>query len=109
MTEYAFSAFPYSPFSKLMADPDNKSIFRHISFYIALSTTAVLHLLLTFVVILFVLSTANIINNRFLHFEKLDYFEIFITAVILIISLLVFLKSIKKISKVIKQTIFKRN
>ena len=90
-----------------MANPDNKSIFRQISFYAAVSATAVFHFLLTFVVILLVLSTANIINSRFLHFEELDYFEIFITAAILIISLIVFLKSLKKISRVIKQAILK--
>ncbi len=92
-----------------MGTSNNNNILKQISFYAAVSATAILHFLLTFVVILFVLSTANIINSRFLHFDKLDYFEIFITEAILIISLLVFLKSIRKISGVIKQTIFKRN
>ncbi len=91
-----------------MANSDSRSTLKRIGFYIAICATAVFHFLLTFVVILFVLSTANIINSRFLHFDKLDYFEIFITAAILIISLIVFLKSFKKISRVIKQAIFKR-
>ncbi|MEN8263432.1 MAG: hypothetical protein ABFR82_08225 [Nitrospirota bacterium] len=91
-----------------MTNPDNKSFLERIVPYIIFSAITVLHFLLTFVVILLVLSTVNIINQSMLHFEKLDYFEIAISLCIFFASLIVFVKSFKKISLFVRQVRFKK-
>lgn len=92
-----------------MVDSDNKGILRRIGPYIIFTAITVLHFLFTVVVILLVLSTLNIINQSMLHFEKLDYFEIAISLCIFITSLIVFVKSFKKISLFVKQVTFKKD
>ncbi len=89
----------------------SKSIkaYQKIVLFMAFLLITVLHFSVTFVVILFALSTLNIINRSLLHIKNLNYFEIVISAAIFIISALVFLKSLKKISRFIKQTIFKNH
>jgi hypothetical protein len=91
-----------------MANSDNKSFLERIGHYIIFSAITVLHFLLTAVVILLVLSTVNIINQRMLHFEKLDYFEIAISLCIFSASFIVFVKSFKKISLFVRQVRFKK-
>ena len=80
---------------------------RNIGFFIIYLLIVIVHFLVTFVVVLFVLSTLNIVNQSILHLEKLDYIEIIVSAVILVISVRLFFSSFKKISRFIKITIFK--
>lgn len=90
-----------------MTYSDKKSILPRIWYLLILTAVTVIHVLLTFVVILFVLSTLNIMNNRILHIEKLEGAEIIITAVLFTVSLIVFLRSFKKMTRFIKQTLLK--
>lgn len=90
-----------------MTDSDKKSFLPRIWYFLILTAVTVVHILLTFVVILFVLSTLNIINNRLLHIERLESAEIIIAAVLFAVSLIVFLKSFKKMTSFIRQTLLK--
>jgi len=83
------------------------NILRHIRFYIIFGIYSALHFFLTFVVTLFLISTLNIINQRFFHLDKLDYIEIAATAVVFFISIIVFFRSFSKIESFIKDTFFK--
>ncbi len=80
---------------------------RNIGFFIIYLLIVIVHFLVTFVVVLFVLSTLNIVNQSILHLEKIDYIEIIVSAVILVISVRLFFSSFNKISRFIKITIFK--
>ncbi len=91
-----------------MADSDNKSFLERIVPHIIFAAITFLHFLLTAVVILLVLSTVNIINQSILHFDKLDYFEIAISLCIFFASLIVFVKSFKKVSLFASQIRFKK-
>ena len=74
-----------------------------ITFFIAV--TAV-HFLVTFVVLLFLLSTLNITNRNILHFERLASIEIFLAAIIIILSVRIYFKSFRKIAQSIKVNFF---
>jgi uncharacterized membrane protein len=90
-----------------MAEPKSSKWIYQIGFIVLLLFVAIFHFFVTFVVVLFVLSTLNIINNRLLHIEHFNNVEIVITSVIFIISAGVFLKSFKRISEFIKKNIFR--
>lgn len=90
-----------------MKDSDKKSIVPRIWYALILTAATVLHILLTFVLILFVLSTVSIINTRMMHIEIPESAEIIIAVVLFAVSIIVFLRSFKKLSQFIKQNILK--
>ena len=80
---------------------------RRIGFYAMMGAAAFFHFMVTFVVILFVLSTINIVNQKFLHMGNTDTFEKAAAAIIFIISAVFFLRSLQRISSFIKYVIFR--
>jgi hypothetical protein len=76
-------------------------------FNIVLGIMTVAHFFITFVVALFVLSTLNILNERVLHLAKLNFLEIMITVLIFSASAVVFFRSFKKTSLLIRKTLFR--
>jgi hypothetical protein len=84
-----------------------KTIIKRIGFYLTIGIVTILHFIVTFVVVLFVLSTLNIVNQNILHLEKPDFIEKVITSAIFIISAFVFFKSFRKMSQFIKSVFFK--
>lgn len=65
------------------------------------------HFAVTFVVVLLVLSTINILSRNIPLPFDLKYLEITVTALIFIISATVFFRSVKRISRFIRETIFR--
>ena len=80
---------------------------RRIGFCAMMGAAAFFHFMVTFVVILFVLSTVNIVNQKFLHIGNTDTFEKAVAALIFIVSAVFFLRSVQKISRFIKYVIFR--
>ena len=90
-----------------MSNTENMSPGKRILFYIIFAAVTIAHFTMTFVVSLFILSTLNILNERTLHIEKLNYIEGTVTVLIFGASVWVFFKSFKKITATIKQTFFR--
>ena len=80
---------------------------KKIYYKIVLGIVTVTHFFVTFVVTLFILSTLNIVNERILHLARLDFLEIMITVLIFTASAVVFFRSFKKTSLLIRETFFK--
>jgi len=89
-----------------MSDKKSNKILRQLGFIAVFSFVTAFHFLVTFVVILFILSTINIVNRNIFRFEKLDYFEIIVSAIIFIISARIYFRSFKKISQFVKNNFF---
>lgn len=79
---------------------------RQICFIALYICASVAHFLATGVVILFVLSTLNILNRNIFHIKKIEYFEIIISFILCILSIRLFFKSRRKISRFIKNNFF---
>ncbi len=90
-----------------MTTSGTKKALRHIGLYVIMGAAAFFHFTLTFVVVLFLLSTFNIVNQGLLHLGNTDNLEKALTALIFIFSAIFFLRSLKKITRFIKQVIFK--
>ncbi len=84
----------------------NNMKLRKIGFTTLFIAVTALHFLVTFVVLLFLLSTLNITNRNLLHFERLDYIEIFLAVIIIILSVRIYFRSFRKISQSIKVNFF---
>lgn len=80
---------------------------KKIFYNIVLGIVTVTHFFVTFVVALFILSTLNILNERILHIARLDFLEILVTILIFTVSAVVFFRSFKKTSLLIKETFFR--
>jgi hypothetical protein len=80
---------------------------KKIYYNIILGVMTVVHFFVTFVVTLFILSTLNIVNERILHLARLNFLEIMITVLIFSASALVFFRSFKKTSLLIRETFFR--
>lgn len=78
-----------------------------IFYKIVLVIVSLAHFFITFVVLLFILSTLNILNERILHLARLDFLEVLVTVVIFTTSAVVFLRSFKKTSILVKETFFR--
>ena len=74
---------------------------------IVLGIVTLTHFFVTFVVILFILSTLNILNERILHLAKLDFLEILLSALIFISSAVVFFRSFNKTALSIRESFFR--
>ncbi len=85
------------------------SMLNKIKFYFIFGMVTVIHFLLTFVLVLLILSTLNILNQNIMHLPGLKYLEIILTLAIVFISALVYLKSVKKLSLFIKEVILKEH
>ena len=72
-----------------------------------LATVTAAHFLVTFVVALLLLGSLNILNERILHLAKLDFLEILITAVIFISSIVVYFRSFKKTTLLVRESFFR--
>ncbi|NOZ68950.1 MAG: hypothetical protein GXP46_06840 [Deferribacteres bacterium] len=90
-----------------MPTSGTKKMLRRIGLYAMIGVAALFHFMVTFVVILFVLSTVNIANQKFLHIGNTATFEKAVAALIFIISAIFFLRSVKRISRFIRLVIFK--
>ena len=75
---------------------------KNIRYYIFHLFFAVMHFMATFVVVLFVLGTFNILNQNLFHIERPDHIEKVMTAAIFVVSIIVFFKSFKRLSKFIE-------
>jgi len=80
---------------------------KKVCYNIVLGIVTVTHFFVTFVVALFILSTLNILNERILHLARLDFLEILLTVVIFTASVVVFFRSFKKTSLLIRGTFFR--
>ena len=80
---------------------------KKIYYNIALAIMTLTHFFVTFVVILCILSSLNILNERILHLAKLDFLEILLSALIFFASTVVFLRSFKKTALSIKESFFR--
>ena len=80
---------------------------KRLKLYIIIGIVAIVHFAMTFIVALFVLSTLNIVNQRLFQFDNISYLEILITAVIFIMSVIVFSRSFTRVSDFIKKTFFR--
>ncbi|GEM_PF-5338966 len=80
---------------------------RRIGFYAMMVVAALFHFMVTFVVVLFVLSTVSIVNRQFLHMGNTEIFEKALAALIFTVSAVFFLRSVRKISRFIKHVIFR--
>ena len=80
---------------------------KKIYYNIVLGIVTVVHFFVTFVVTLFILSTLNIVNERILHLARLNFLEIMITVLIFSASAVVFFRSFKKTSLLIRETFFR--
>jgi len=80
---------------------------KKILYNFVLGIVTVTHFFVTFVVVLFILSTLNILNERTLHLARLDFLEILVTFLIFTTSAVVFFKSFKKTSLLIRETFFR--
>lgn len=78
-----------------------------ISFFLIFLMIMTVHLFLTFVVILLLLSSLNILNRNVIHLERTDSLEKVLVVIISMVSAAVFLKSSPKISLSIKKTFFR--
>lgn len=82
---------------------------KKIGYLIIMLIVTVAHFLVTFVVVLFLLSTLNIVNEDILHIGELKYIEITISACIFIVSAFIYVKSFGKMSLFIKKTFSNNN
>jgi predicted PurR-regulated permease PerM len=80
---------------------------KKICYNTVMGIVTVTHFFVTFVVALFILSTLNILNQRLLHLEKLDFLEILVTVLIFIASAVVFFRSFKKTAMFVRETFFR--
>jgi hypothetical protein len=80
---------------------------KKIYYNIALGIMTLAHFFVTFVLILLILSSLNIVNERMLHLAKLDFLEILLSALIFIASAVVFFRSFKKTALSIRESFFR--
>lgn len=77
------------------------------AFYFIFLIVSVVHFMVTFVVILFVLSTLNIFNRNIIHLPGLHMIEIIVMVLIGLVSLFMYFRSLHKISRMIKDILFR--
>lgn len=87
---------------------EKETVLRRLGVFLILGMITFMHFAVTFVVVLFILSTINITNRNIPLPFDLKYLEITVTAVIFIISAIVFIKSVKRTSQFIREIIFRR-
>jgi hypothetical protein len=89
-----------------MTDAHELTQRQKILFAIIVLSVTLAHILLTAVVVLFLLSTINILNDSVLHFQSVKPLELTVIAGLFLLSGILFIRSFQKVSRFIKITFF---
>lgn len=83
----------------------SKTMKKRLLPYIFFSMVVAVYLLLCIVVTMLVTGSVHVINTRFIHFGKINIVTVIIAATIIIVSLIFFIRNIRKIFRFIEEQV----